>query len=50
MQKSLRRGCLLGVLCAIGWVVTGAWAQTATRPAPAKEKLERLRIAVAPLG
>src|SRR2546428_13759255 len=50
MQKSLRRGCLLGVLCAIGWVVTGAWAQTATRPAPAKAKLERLRIAVAPLG
>src|SRR5712691_2924509 len=50
MQKSLRRGCLLGVLCAIGWVVTDAWAQTATRPAPAKAKLERLRVAVAPLG
>jgi peptide/nickel transport system substrate-binding protein len=50
MQKSLRRGCLLGVLCAIGWVVTGAWAQTATRLAPAKEKLERLRVAVAPQG
>ena len=31
-------------------MVTGAWAQTATRPAPAKAKLERLRIAVAPLG
>jgi ABC-type transport system substrate-binding protein len=31
-------------------VVTGAWAQTATRLAPAKEKLERLRVAVAPQG
>jgi peptide/nickel transport system substrate-binding protein len=50
MQKSLRQGCLLGVLCAIGWVATGAWAQTGTPPAPAKGKLERLRIAVAPLG
>ena len=50
MQKSLRRGFLLGTLCAIVWVATGAWAQTAPPPAPAKGKLERLRIAVAPLG
>jgi len=50
MQKSLHRGFLLGVLCAIVWVATGAWAQTATPSATAKAKLERLRIAVAPLG
>ena len=50
MQTSLRRECLLGILCAIGWVVAGAWAQTVTPPAPAKAKLERLKIAVAPLG
>ena len=41
---------LLGVLCAIGWVAPAAWAQTAPPPAPAKGKLERLKIAVAPLG
>ena len=50
MRKSLRRACLLGLLCVIGWVVAGAWAQTVTPPAPAQGKLERLRIAVAPLG
>ncbi len=50
MHKSLRRGLLLGVLCAIGWVAPAAWAQTAPPPAPAKGKLERLKIAVAPLG
>jgi peptide/nickel transport system substrate-binding protein len=50
MRKSLRRGCLLGVLGVIGWVVAGAWAQTATPAAPTKAKLERLRIAVAPVG
>jgi hypothetical protein len=50
MQTSLRRECLLGILCVIGLVVTVAWAQTAPPPAPAKGKLERLRIAVAPLG
>ena len=38
------------VLCILGWAVTVAWAQTATPPALAKGKLERLRIAVAPLG
>src|SRR5216683_5582538 len=37
-----------GVVCAIGFVVTVAWAQTAAPPA--KAKLERLKIAVAPLG
>src|SRR6266849_3279563 len=44
MQKSLQRVFLLGVLCIIGFAATVAWAQ------PAKAKLERLRIAVAPLG
>jgi len=38
----------VGVVCAIGLVASVAWAQTATPPA--KAKLERLRIAVAPLG
>ena len=38
----------MGVVWAIGLVVTVAWAQTAAPPA--KAKLERLRIAVAPLG
>jgi ABC-type transport system substrate-binding protein len=37
---------LLGVGLAIGMTMTAAWAQTT----PAKPKLERLRIAVAPLG
>src|SRR5216683_7359651 len=37
-----------GVVCAIGFVAIVAWAQTAAPPA--KAKLERLRIAVAPLG
>jgi len=50
MQQSLRRACLLGILGVIGWVVAGARAQTVTPPAPAKAKLERLKIAVAPLG
>ena len=38
---------LVGVVGVLGLVVTVAWAQTA---APPKAKLERLRIAVAPLG
>jgi peptide/nickel transport system substrate-binding protein len=50
MRKSLHQGFLLGTLCAIVWVATGAWAQTVTPAAPTKAKLERLRIAVAPLG
>ena len=37
-----------GVVCALGLVVTVVWAQT-TAPS-AKAKLERLKIAVAPLG
>src|SRR5712691_5697423 len=48
MQWGGRRRTLLGVVGVIGLVVTVAWAQTAAPPA--KAKLERLRIAVAPLG
>src|SRR6266850_6785033 len=48
MQRCGRRGTLMGVVCAIGLVAIGAWAQTAAPPA--KAKLERLKIAVAPLG
>src|SRR5712692_1716248 len=46
-----RCGCwrtFSGVVCAIGFVAIVAWAQTAAPPA--KAKLERLKIAVAPLG
>jgi peptide/nickel transport system substrate-binding protein len=50
MWESLRRGCLLGVLGLMGWAITVAWAQIATPPATAKAKLERLKIAVAPIG
>src|SRR6202795_2112245 len=46
MQRCGQRGVLWGVLLAIGRVTTIAWAQTT----PAKGKLERLRVAVAPLG
>src|SRR6266849_9611130 len=49
MWGSLRRGCLVGVLGMMGWAVTVAWAQTVP-PAPGKGKLERLKIAVAPIG
>jgi peptide/nickel transport system substrate-binding protein len=48
MQRCRRRRTLLGMVCAIGLVVAVAWAQTAAPPA--KAKLERLRIAVAPIG
>ena len=48
MQRCGRWGTLVGVVCAIGLVASVAWAQTA--PPPAKAKLERLKIAVAPLG
>src|SRR6266496_5763779 len=48
MQRYGRWRTLVGVVGAIGLVVTVAWAQTAAPPA--KAKLERLRIAVAPLG
>src|SRR5438093_11150727 len=47
MQRSGHRRTLWGVVGAIGLVVAVAWAQTA---APPKAKLERLRIAVAPIG
>jgi len=47
MQRGWHRRTLWGVVGAIGLVVTVVWAQTA---APPKAKLERLRIAVAPLG
>ena len=48
MQKWVYRGMLWGVVCALEVMVAMAWAQT---PAPsAKARLERLRVAVAPLG
>src|SRR2546425_4023972 len=48
MQRGGRWRTFAGVVCAIGFVAIVAWAQTAAPPA--KAKLERLRIAVAPLG
>src|SRR5713101_8247351 len=48
MPRCGRGRTFLGVVCAIGFVAIVAWAQTAAPPA--KAKLERLRIAVAPLG
>ena len=48
MQRYGRWGTLVGVVGALGLVATVAWAQTAAPPA--KAKLERLKIAVAPLG
>ncbi len=50
MQRDLRPGWLMDTLGVLMWLATGVWAQTITRPAPAKGKLERLRVAVAPLG
>ena len=50
MQRCGYGGALLGVLWAIGLGVSLVWAQTAAPPAPVKGKLERLRVAVAPLG
>src|SRR5262245_6354356 len=48
MQRWVCQGVLGGIVCALGLAVAMAWAQT---PAPsAKTKLERLRVAVAPLG
>ena len=43
-----RWGAFWGAVCALGLVAIVAWAQTAAPPA--KAKLERLKIAVAPLG
>jgi ABC-type transport system substrate-binding protein len=48
MPRRGRWGILVGVMGAIGLVTMVAWAQTAAPPA--KAKLERLKIAVAPLG
>src|SRR2546421_3209280 len=48
MQRWIHRGVLWGIVCALELVVGVAWAQTPTPSA--KTKLERLRIAVAPLG
>jgi ABC-type transport system substrate-binding protein len=48
MPKSLRRASVVGVLYVIGLAAMAAWTLVAT-PAQAA-KLERLRIAVAPLG
>src|SRR5712691_4977461 len=50
MQRCGHRVALWGVVCAIGLAATVVWAQTATPPASATGKLERLRIAVAPVG
>ena len=46
MQRQGTRRVLLGVMLTISLAAMGAWVQTA----PAKAKLERLKIAVAPLG
>src|SRR6266851_8548094 len=48
MQRCGRWVTLVGVVCALGLVAIVAWAQTAAPPA--KAKLERLVVAVAPLG
>jgi dipeptide transport system substrate-binding protein len=48
MHSYGRRGTFVGLVCVLGLGAIVAWAQTAAPPA--KAKLERLRIAVAPLG
>src|SRR5499427_9847534 len=48
MHRGGRRGTLVGVVCAVVLGAVLAWAQTAAPPA--KAKLERLRVVVAPLG
>src|SRR5262245_21799252 len=47
-MQSGHRSVFVGIVCALGLVAAVAWAQTA--PPSAKPKLERLRVAVAPLG
>ena len=48
MQRWMYRGVLWGIVYVLVLVAAVAWAQT---PAPsARPKLERLRVAVAPLG
>src|SRR6185503_14771691 len=46
MQRWMHRGVLWGIVCALALVVAVAWAQAPS----VKTKLERLRVAVAPLG
>src|SRR6267378_2825133 len=48
MKQSVRHGLWWGGLLSLA--VAMAWAQTTTPPSAAKSKLERLKIAVAPLG
>ena len=48
MKQWVRRGLWWGGLLSL--VVAVAWAQTTRPPSAAKSKLERLRIAVTPLG
>src|SRR5215813_6648160 len=50
MHRYFTTRTIVGVVCAIGLTATVAWAQTAAPPAPAKGKLERLRVSVAPVG
>src|SRR6266568_741456 len=48
MHRYGRWGTVLGLVCALGLGAIVAWGQTAAQPA--KARLERLKIAVAPLG
>src|SRR5712691_7319493 len=50
MNRYFTRRAIVGVVCAIGLIVMVTWAQTAAPPSPAQGKLERLRVAVAPVG
>src|SRR5437660_2076749 len=50
MHRCFKSRAIVGVMCALGLTATVAWAQTPAPSSPAKGKLERLRIAVAPLG
>src|SRR5947207_1326155 len=49
MQQWGTRGALWGAVLTVAFVTSLAWAQAPASP-PAKGKLERLKIAVAPLG
>ena len=50
MHRYFTTRAIVGVVCAIGLTATVAWAQTVTPPAPAKGKLERLRVSAAPVS
>src|SRR5438132_13243679 len=50
MHRCFKSRAMVGVVCAIGLTVTAAWGQTLAPPSLVKAKLERLRIAVAPVG